>query len=320
MKTIRIESVGGPERLQIWEEPTGEPLAGELRLRHTFIGVNVVDIYHRTGIHPLPAYPAVPGVEAVGIVEAVGDGVRDFAEGDRVAYGGLPAGSYAEARNIPVERAVKVPDGLSDRQVAGSFLRGLTAYLLVKCMGPVDADQTVLVHAAAGGLGLILTQWLNRLGAKTIGTVGSPEKADIARAHGLDQAILYKSEDFVDAARELTGGRGVDWAVDGIGGDTFRRTFQAVRPFGTVANIGQVAGDVSVPDISLLTNRFLIRPSILAYLTDNDAYRAAADAWFAMLRQGLDVSVGQDYPFVEAAKAHADMEAGRTAGAVRLRV
>lgn len=318
--TVQINETGAPDRLQLRDLVLREPGPGEVRVRQSFVGVNFVDIYHRKGLYPLPRYPATLGVEAVGTVEALGDGVAESTVGDRVGYAGLPAGSYTEACNLPANRLIKLPEDITDRQVAGSFLRGLTAYLLVKTVAAVRPGQTVLVHAAAGGLGLVLTQWLGLLGARTIGTVGSSEKAEIATAHGLDHAILYKREDFVTAVNELTDGAGVDYAIDGVGGDTLARTLGTLRPFGTAANIGQTGADVPPLDVHTLTNRFVIRPSVLAYLKDETAYRAAAAAWFSVLRQGVKVATGHEYPLSEAAAAHAEMEAGRTTGMVRLKV
>ena len=317
-KVIEISGPGGADQLQLREVTASEPGPGEVRVRQSLIGVNFVDIYYRNGLYPLPAYPGVLGVEAEGVIDALGTESTGFALGDRVAYAGLPAGSYAEAVTLPAARLIKVPSALQGCPVAGAFLRGLTASLLLETLGPIRNGQRVLVHAAAGGLGLILTQWLKRLGAEVIGTVSSPEKAALARAHGLDQAILYKEEDFVAAVRKLTNGEGVDIAVEGIGGETLARTLEAVRPFGTVANIGQVGGSLPRIDIHTLTNRFLIRPSILAYLRDEAAYARTAAAWFAVLEGGLNAEVGRDYPFAEAARAQADMEAGLTTGAVRL--
>lgn len=320
IRTHQIDARGEAESLHLREMPLPQPQAGEVRVRHTCVGVNFVDVYHRIGLYRLPAYPAVPGVEAVGVVDAVAEDVTGFAVGDRVAYAGLPAGSYADARTIPAARLIRLPDDLSDEQVAGSLLRGLTAYLLLHRVSSISPRQTVLVHAAAGGLGLILVQWLKRLGATVIGTVGSPEKAEIARAHGLDHAILYRDEDFVSAVANLTDGRGVDFAIDGIGGETLAKTLQTVGAFGTVANVGQVAGAVPSLDLQLLNNRFLIRPSVIGFLANTADYHAAADGWFALLREGLKLSEVQEYEFEDAMLAHADMEAGRTTGAVRLKV
>lgn len=308
-------------------KPTYDALAalapGEIRLRQTMIGVNFVDIYHRRGLYPLPL-PAVPGVEAVGVVEAVADDVADdvadFQPGDRIAYGGLPAGSYAALRNLPADMAIKIPSHLSDSAVAGSFLRGLTAHMLLETVRELKPGQTLLIHAAAGGLGLILTQWAKQKGVRTIGTVSHQMKAELAKTSGLDHPVIYTECDFVTEVLNLTDGQGVDYAIDGIGGDTLMRTLSAIKPFGTVASIGQTGGPVAPVDPKLLTNRSLIRPSILALLADKTAYREAARVWFAMLDGAIKPEGGSTYPLIHAAQAHADMELRNTTGAVRLSV
>jgi NADPH:quinone reductase len=291
--------------------------AGEIRLCQTLVGVNFVDIYHRRGLYPLPL-PAVPGVEAVGVVEEVADDVEGFQPGDRVAYACLPAGSYASFRNIPASMAIKLPAGLGDAVIAGSFLRGLTAHMLLETVGAIKPGQTMLIHAAAGGLGLILTQWAKQKGITTIGTVSTQAKADLAVAHGLDHSVLYTQHDFVAETLRLTGGDGVDYAIDGIGAEVLLSTFAAVKPFGTIASIGQTGGAVGAIDPKLLTNKVLIRPSILALTVNKTAYRVAAEAWLAMLEAGMQLEQGATYPLSEAAQAHTDMEQRRTTGPVRL--
>ncbi|RYC11781.1 quinone oxidoreductase family protein [Ciceribacter ferrooxidans] len=310
---------GTADVLRSAEQPVIPPAAGEVRIRQTMAGVNFVDVYHRSGLYPLPL-PAVPGVEATGVVEAVGADVTDLMVGDRVAYAGLPAGSYATVRTLPRGRVLRLGDDLPDEKIAGSLLRGLTAHMLLVTVGRVKTGDTVLIHAAAGGLGLILAQWAKRIGARTIGTVGSPEKAELAGRHGLDHAILYRETDFVDETLRLTGGHGVDLAIDGIGADTTARTLKVLRPFGTLANVGQVAGPVPAIEPAALGNRFFIRPSILALAQDGEAYHAAAREWFALLRDGFELPAGQTYALAEAATAHRDMEAGRTTGAARLAI
>jgi NADPH2:quinone reductase len=315
---MQFIKTGDPDVLTITDMELGVPAPGEVRLRQTAIGVNYVDVYHRTGIYPLPQYPAVPGVEAVGVIDAIGTGVSGLSIGDRVAYACLPAGSYVQSRVLPADRLILVPQNLSDKQLAGSFLRGLTADLLLNVVGKVQSGHRVLIHGAAGGLGLILVQWAKILGAVTIGTVGSADKAELARSAGLDHAILYREADFIAETLSLTGGIGVDFAVDGIGGAVLANTLKAVRPLGIVANIGQVGGIIPPVDPALLTNRFLIRPSILGYVTNRLTYEEAARAWFAALSNGVQSSIGNDYPLLEAARAHDDLEKGRTAGSVRL--
>ncbi len=318
VKVVRMTAVGGPEVLRTDDLPLAPPKPGEVRVRHAAIGVNFVDIYFRKGIYPAGPFPAPLGVEAAGMVEAVGDGVTGFRPGDRVAYAGLPPGSYAEARNLPAERLLTLPADLSFRQAAAALLRGLTAHLLLFRVFGVKPGQTMLIHAAAGGVGLFLTRWAKRLGAITIGTVGSAAKADLARSAGLDHPILYRQEDFADAVRRLTGGRGVDFAVDGIGDATLAKTLSVLRPFGLAASIGQAGGPVPAIGIDALRNVALTRPSILGDIADLDAYREGARAVFAVLADGLAVEIGAEFPLAEAARAQAEMEAGRTTGSIIL--
>lgn len=319
---VAMTAVGGPDVLAVKTVELPPPAPGEVRLRQTAVGVNFVDIYHRTGLYPVPAVPTALGLEGAGVVEAVGEGVDDLKRGDRVAYAGLPVGGYAEARNIPRARLVPVPDGISDRIAAAAIFRGVTAHMLLTKIYPVEAGSVLLVHAAAGGLGLILTQWAKSLGATVIGTVGSRDKAELAMRAGLDHAILYRDKDFVAEVKALTGGRGVDVAYDGVGGDTLRRSLDAVRPFGTVVSNGQASG--SLPDIPLseLGPRralSLARPSVIAYAADPAAYAAAANAVFAQLATGMTIAIGAELKLAEAAKAHALLERGSTTGSILLR-
>jgi len=321
VKAIVMEAAGGPEVLRSQDIDLPPPGPGEVRLRHSAVGVNFVDIYHRTGLYPLPSLPAVLGVEGAGRVEAMGEGVTGFRAGDRVAYAGLPVGAYVEVRNIPASRLVRLPDTIPDETAAAVMLRGFTAHMLLYRVVPVRPGQHVLIHAAAGGLGLLLTQWAKRLGAVTIGTVGSEEKAVMARDHGLDHAILYHRQDFVTAVRDLTGGEGVDAAFDGIGGDTLARTLDCVRPFGVVASIGQAGGAIpplAVAELGPRRSLSLARPSVFAYAADPESYAAGCAALFAALADGLTVSIGARYPLAEAASAHDDMGAGRTTGSLLL--
>lgn len=317
-KMVRIERVGGPAVMKLVDQAVPAPGPGEVRVRQTAIGVNFVDIYHRTGAYPLPGLPSGLGVEAAGEVEAVGEGVSGFAVGDRVAYGGLPPGSYAESRLVPTGRLLSLPAAIAPRLAAAALLRGLTAWMVLHRVCSVRPGQTILIHAAAGGVGVILTQWARRLGAVTIGTVGSEQKAALARAHGLDHAVLYRQSDFVAAVRDLTEGRGVDYAVDGIGGATLPRTLSVVRPFGMVASLGQTAGPIAPLDIGALRGIGLSRPSVLGLISDGTAYREAAAALFAVLADGLRVEIGAEYPLDAVAKAHEALEAGRTMGSVLL--
>ncbi|WP_395455189.1 quinone oxidoreductase family protein [Azospirillum melinis] len=321
IRSIQMAGPGGAEVMQPTLIDLPAPREGEFRLRHAAAGVNFVDIYHRTGLYPLPAYPATLGVEGAGVVEAVGPGVEGLAVGDRVAWAGLPAGGYAEARLLAADRAVRLPDGVEPVAAASLLLRGITVHMLLNRVCPVGPGSTILVHAAAGGLGLLLTQWAKSLGATVIGTVGSPAKAETARAHGLDHAILYRDEDFVAAVRDLTGGRGADVAVDGIGGDTLRRTFDAVRLFGTVASVGQAGGPVAPVELSELGPRrslCLARPSVFAYMADPATYRAAAGEVLARVAAGLSAGPVTCLPLDAAAEAHRALEGRGTTGALVL--
>jgi NADPH2:quinone reductase len=315
---VQMERVGGPEVLRLVDVAVAPPGPGEARVRQTAVGVNFVDSYFRAGLYPVPQFPAVLGVEAAGVVEVVGDGVTAVGPGDRVVYGGLPVGGYAEIRNLPAARLLKLPEAISPRVAAAALLRGLTAHMLLHRVFSLQAGQHVLIHAAAGGVGLILTQWAKRLGAVTIGTVGSEEKAKLAQAHGLDHAICYRQTDFVAAVRDLTGGQGVDFAVDGIGGATLAQTVTALRPFGVVASIGQAGGTIPPVDVHSLKCVSLARPSVLAYVSDLKTYREAAASLFGVLAGGLKIEIGAEFPLSEAAKAHMALEAGKTTGSVLL--
>ncbi|MGN6570471.1 MAG: quinone oxidoreductase family protein [Pseudolabrys sp.] len=317
-----MQAAGGPDVLAVRDIDLSPPAAGEVRIRHTAVGVNFVDIYQRQGLYPVPGLPAVLGVEGAGIVEGVGPDVSDVAIGARVAYAGLPIGGYAQARNIPHWRIKAIPDGIDDRTATAAMLRGVTAHMLLTEVYPVTRGTTVLVHAAAGGLGLILTQWAKRLGATVFGTVGSPAKAELARAAGLDHAILYRETDFAAAVRDLTGGRGADVAYDGIGGDTLVRTLDSVRFFGLVVSLGQAAGALPQLPLTELGPRrsiALARPSVFAYANDRVRYAEATAALFAQIESGLKISVGAEFELAQAAQAHLRLERGETTGSVLLR-
>lgn len=321
IRAIRLHRPGGPENLQLETIHLPDPGPGELLIRHAAAGVNYVDVYHRTGLYALPGLPAVIGVEGAGVVEAVGPGVEGFAPGDSVAWAGLPAGGYAEARILPAERALRLPDGLDAVTAASLLLRGITVHMLVNRVRPVVPGTTLLVHAAAGGLGLVLTQWAKQLGATVIGTVGSEEKAEIARAHGLDHAILYREEDFVARTRDLTGGKGVDLAVDGIGGDIFRRTLDAVGLFGMLASVGQAGGPAEPLDLAEIGPRRSLavsRPSSFGYMADIATYRAALTEVLERAAGGLSAGPVSTMPLEAAADAHRALEGRSTAGALVL--
>jgi NADPH:quinone reductase len=297
------------------------PGAGEIRVRHTAIGVNFVDIYFRQGLYPLPALPAVLGVEAAGVVEALGPGVQGLVVGQRIAYAGPPVGAYSTARNLAAAQAIALPDEVADDTAAALLLRGITAHMLFQHVRPLKAGDTVLVQAAAGGLGLVLVQWAKAMGATVYGTVSSAAKAALALEHGLDHAINYRERSVVDAVLELTGGRGVDYAVDGIGGQTLADTVRSVRQFGMVASVGQVSGDSQL-DQSLLggsRNVAFARPSAFGLMTDSQRYREAAAATLARLAGGLRPTVAAVLPLAQAAEAQRRLETGANAGAILLR-
>ncbi|WP_339774598.1 quinone oxidoreductase [uncultured Thalassospira sp.] len=318
-RIIHMDKAGEPSALYATDIDLPAPQANEVQIKQSLIGVNFVDVYFRKGLYTMPALPGCIGVEAVGTVCALGKDVRDFSIGERVAYAGFPVGSYCAQRNVAANRVIKLPDDLSDAQIAGSLLRGLTAYFLLVHVCKVQAGQSILVHAAAGGLGQILVRWAKLLGATTIGTVSTAKKAELAKQQGLDHAIFYKEQDFETAIADLTDGKGVDYAIDGIGGETLNKTIRTTKPFGTTVNIGQIGGNVPLLDVSALTNRFLIRASVLAFINDLQGYHRAAHAWFDVLRQS-PFPAAHAYDFANASQAHADLEAGATNGAVYLRV
>jgi NADPH:quinone reductase len=318
---IRLKAPGGAEQLELTQIDLPAPAAGEIRLRQTAVGVNFIDIYQRMGLYALPD-AKVPGVEAVGVIDAVGADVRGLKVGDRIAYAGAPVGAYASERNLPAWRAVKLPDTLSDEVVASSFVKGITAHMLLNRVYPVGRGTTLLVHSAAGGLGQLLTRWAVHLGATVIGTVGSEAKADIAREAGAQHVIVGRDADFGAEVAKLTDKRGVDAAYDGVGGTTLSKTLACVRPFGVVASIGQAAGPIppiEVGDLGPRRSLSLSRPSVMAYLNETEAYRLAAEAVLAGIGNGVLKVAGQSYPLSEAARAHADLEAGRTCGALYLK-
>jgi NADPH2:quinone reductase len=319
---IRLRAPGGAEQLELASAELAPPAAGEIRLRQTAIGVNFIDIYQRLGLYALPE-ARIPGVEAVGIVGAVGAEVTSLKVGDRIAYAGAPVGAYASERNLPAWRAIKLPDTLSDAAVASVFVKGITAHMLLTRIYPVGRGATILVHSAAGGLGQLLTRWANHLGATVIGTVGSKAKADIAREAGAHHILIGRDADFAREVAVLTGGHGVDAAYDGVGGATLRKTLACVRPFGVVASIGQSGGAIpplSVEELGPRRSLMLARPSVMAYMNDAGAYRQAAQAVLAALESGVLKGVGKAYWLSDAAQAHADLESGRTSGALYLKV
>ena len=321
---IRIHEYGGPEQMR-WETiELPPPGPGEVQVRHRAVGLNYIDVYHRTGIYPTPPLPCVLGMEAAGVVEATGPAVTDFGVGDRVAYATPPLGAYAEARNIAQGRLVALPDGIDFEQGAAMMLQGMTAEYLLRRTYPVQAGQTVLFHAAAGGVGLIFCQWAKTLGATVIGTVGSAEKAEIARAHGCDHTILYREESVVERVKAITGGRGVPVVYDGVGKDTWTTSLDCLATRGMMVSFGNASGKVPPVELSELTSRgslYLTRPTLMTYTADTREMRDSASALFERVLAGdIRIEVNQRYALAEAAEAHRALEARKTTGSTILTV
>ncbi|MDX1389413.1 MAG: quinone oxidoreductase [Acidobacteriota bacterium] len=317
---IRIHRTGRPE-VMVWEEiEVRGPREGEVRVRHTAIGLNYIDTYHRTGLYPLEL-PAVLGREAAGVVEAVGTGVSDLEVGDRVAYPMYP-GAYAESRVIPIDKVVKLPEDISDRRAAAMMLKGLTARYLLRRSFRVREGQTILIHAAAGGVGLIACQWASSLGVEVIGTVGSPKKAEIARTHGCSYVIDYTRESFVERVREITGGEGVPVVYDSVGKDTFDGSLDCLAPTGTLVSFGQSSGPVPPFDIVTLSAKgslYVTRPTLATFIARReDLVEGANDLFEAVLSGAVKIEVGQTYRLKDAVQAHQDLESRRTTGSTVL--
>ncbi len=317
-KAIRLYETGGPEVLK-WEDfDPGSPGSAEVLIRHEAVGLNFIDIYHRTGLYPLPALPAVPGMEGAGIVEEVGNEVTDFVKGDRVAYAGLPPGAYAESRLIPAHRLIKLPDKISAKQAAAMMLQGMTARYLLKGCYRVGTGDTILIHAAAGGVGSIVCQWAKYLGATVIGTVGSYEKAEIAQSNGCDYPILYRDEEFVEAVKKITHGRGVDVVYDSVGNATFMKSLDCIRPLGMMVSFGQASGPIKPFDPAVLSSKgslFLTRPTLMTYTEKREDLVAHAQDLFEVIIKGVvNVRIKQIYSLSDAAKAHQDLESRKTTG------
>lgn len=322
-KAIRIYEQGPPEAMK-WEDvEVGPPGAGEIRMRHEAIGLNYIDTYHRGGVYKVPL-PSGIGSEAAGVVEALGPGVTGFKVGDRVNYASgtplQPVGSYAEVRNVPVSRVVKTPDGISSDQAAAMMLKGMTVQYLIRRAYKVKPGETVLFHAAAGGVGLIACQWLKALGATTIGTASSDQKCALAKAHGAAHGINYNKEDFVARVKEITGGKGVPVVYDGVGKDTFDRSLECLAPFGVMVTFGNASGPVPLVDLGKLKGTlFVTRPSLPPYTTPHELLVATANDLFDIVRQGkVKIDINQRYALKDAVQAHRDLEARKTTGSTVL--
>jgi NADPH2:quinone reductase len=321
VRAIVVHAKGGPEVLQFEEIELPPPGPGEALVRHEAIGVNYIDVYFRRGWYPPPSYPFVPGMEAAGVVAAVGSGVKDLAVGDRVGYASRPLGAYAEARNIPADRLVKLPASIDTRSAAAILLKGMTAQYLLRRVFRVGAGHRILFHAAAGGVGSLLIPWAKHLGATVIGTVGSEEKAALAKANGCDHAIVYTQEDFVARVAEITGGQGVHVAYDSVGQETFLRSIECLAPLGTIALYGQSSGAVAPFDVSVLARKSLTltRPGLPDYTASRSDLLATAGELFEMVEKGVvRARVARALPLAEAARAHRDLEERKTTGSTIL--
>lgn len=318
-RAIQIRRTGGPEVLTPVDIDLPPPGPREVRVRHTAIGINFVDVNYRTGLYPI-ALPAILGNEAAGVVETVGSAVSEAAPGDRVSYCD-PTGAYCEARNIAVDRLAVIPAGISDEQAAAAMLKGLTASCMVHRCAPIRAGEPVLIQAVTGGVGLILCQWAKHLGAITIGTVGSEDKAAVARSHGCDHVIPYRDVDFVGEVRRIAP-QGVAAVYDGVGRDTYLGSLDCLRPFGIMVAFGNTSGpltNLSVRDLSERGCLFLTRPKLRFYVGDHPALADAAGELFALIGAGaIRIDVNHRYALTEAASAHADLEARRTSGSIVL--
>jgi len=319
-KAIRFHKQGGPEVLQVDDVPVGEPQAGQIRIRHTAIGVNFVDVYQRSGLYPMQM-PATGGNEGVGVVEAVAKGVKDVKVGDRVCYTGLP-GSYCESRLVPADRVVKVPKGISDEQVASMLLKGMTVHYLIFSTYKVKKGETVLWHAAAGGVGLIAGQWLKKLGVTAIGTVGSDEKAKLAKAHGYKHVINYSTENFVERVKELTKGKKLPVVYDAVGKSTWDGSLDCLQPRGLMVSFGNASGAVPPQNLGILSAKgslYVTRPTLATYIAARaDLVKRSTDLFNVVKSGAVKIETTARYKLDEAANAHRDLEGRKTTGSVIL--
>ncbi len=320
VKAIRFHKTGGPDVMQ-WEDvEVGAPGPGQVRLKATAIGLNYLDTYHRTGLYPLPL-PSGIGMEGAGVITALGEGVSGFAVGDRVAYASI-LGSYAEERLAPADKLVKLPDSVSDKVAAAIMLKGMTAeYLLLRTF-KVKPGDTILWHAAAGGVGLIACQWAKHLGATVIGTVGSDEKAELAKAHGCDHVINYSTENFVERVKEFTGGKGVPVVYDSVGKSTWPASLDCLQPLGMMVSFGNASGPIPPVEAGMLSAKgslFFTRPTLMTYVARRDWLEASAAALFDVVGKGIvKIEINQTYALKDAVQAHIDLEARKTTGSTIL--
>src|SRR6266849_4965011 len=317
VQAIRFAKTGGPEVLEWQPVDVGKPGQGQVRLKHSAVGLNYIDTYQRSGLYPMPL-PSGLGSEAAGVIEAVGPGVSGLKSGDRVAYAGGPLGAYSEARVMPAERLVPIPDGITDQQGAAMMLKGMTAWYLIRRTHPVKRGETILIHAAAGGVGLIVCQWAKHLGATVIGTVGDDEKAALAKQNGCDHPINYRREDFVARVNELTDGKKLPVVYDSVGKDTFYKSLDCLAPLGLMVSFGQSSGAIGPVDIGILAAKgslFLTRPTLGNYTATREDLLTASNELFEVVQSGaVNIAVNQSYPLRDAAHAHRDLEGRKTTG------
>jgi len=321
VKAIRFHQPGGPEVMRLEDVDLAAPAAGEVQVKHTAIGLNYIDTYHRSGLYPLPL-PHGLGMEAAGTVAALGDGVSGLAVGDRIAYAAPPPGSYAEARNIASTKVVKLPDSVDDKTAAAMMLQGLTVQYLIRQIYRVGPGDTILVHAAAGGVGLILCQWAKHLGATVIGTVGSDAKAELARANGCDHPIVYTRENFVERVAEITKGAKVPVVYDSIGKDTWPHSLDCLRPTGMLVSFGQASGPIGPVDLGIFAQKGSLkftRPTLMTYTANkSDLDAMAADLFEVVGKGAVKIAINQTYALADAVKAHQDLEGRKTTGSTIL--
>lgn len=314
---VRVHKLGGPEVLTYEQIDIGQPGPGQIRIRQRACGINYIDTYYRSGLYPAPSLPFVAGNEGAGDVVAVGEGVKDLKLGDRVAYV-VTLGGYAEERLLPADRAVKLPDAISYEQAAGMMLKGMTVRYLLRRTFKVEKGTTLLLHAAAGGVGLIASQWARHLGATVIGTVGSKEKAALAKAHGCHHVILYREEDFVARVKDITAGKLCDVVYDGVGKDTFPASLDCLHPLGMFVSFGNASGSIEAFNPSILQQKgslFMTRPTLVHYIASREDLLTTANDLFSVVASGVvKIPVNQTYSLKDAVKAHRDLESRKTTG------
>jgi NADPH2:quinone reductase len=317
VQAIRFAKTGGPEVLEWQPVDIGKPGQGQVRLKHTAVGLNYIDTYQRSGLYPMPL-PSGLGSEAAGVVEEVGPGVTGLKPGDRVAYAGGPLGAYSEGRVMPADRLVPLPSGINDQQGAAMMLKGMTAWYLIRRTHVVKPGDTILIHAAAGGVGLIVCQWAKSLGATVIGTVGDDEKAALAKKNGCDYPINYRREDFVARVAEITSGKKLPVVYDSVGKDTFYKSLDCIAPLGLMASFGQSSGAIGPVDIGILAGKgslFLTRPTLNTYTASREDLLTAANDLFDVVQKGaVKLAINQTYPLRDAAQAHRDLQDRKTTG------